>query len=319
MRPLAAFLLLCLLALPVLAQPDTLPQREVAITIDDLPINSRNFRDNASQMAMTEKLVGHLVAYEVPAIGFVNEGKLYPNGTLDTTRVAMLAHWLDAGLDLGNHSYSHHDLHHTPLAAFQRDVLEGEQVTRQLLHDHGLAMRYFRHPYLHTGTDLDTKHALEAFLEDHGYRVAPVTIDNSEWIFALAYDNAAAQNDTLAMQEIADAYITYMDEKFAYFEHQSVALFGREIRQTLLIHANLLNADHFDALAEMMEAREYTFIPLARALEDEAYATPDSYTGPAGMTWIHRWALTRGVASSFFQGEPATPTFVLEAAGIESE
>ena len=320
MRYLAAFLLLCLLTLPVLAQPDAPPQREVAVTIDDLPFISRTLSGNdAARMAMTQKLVGHLVAYEVPAIGFVNEGQLYRDGTLDTARVAMLRHWLDAGLDLGNHSFSHHDLHRTPLDDFQADVLEGERVTKQLLQDYGLAMRYFRHPYLHTGTDLDTKHALETFLDDHGYRVAPVTIDNAEWIFALAYDNATGEANALAMQHIADAYIAYMDEKFAYFEQQSMALFGREIRQTLLLHANLLNADHFDALAEMMQARGYTFITLERALEDEAYASANTYTGPSGMTWLHRWAVTRGVESSFFQGEPATPAFVLEAAGIESE
>ncbi|HMB91537.1 MAG TPA: polysaccharide deacetylase family protein [Rhodothermales bacterium] len=319
MRLLTTLLLLCLFTLPVLAQPDSPPQREVAITIDDLPINSRNFRDNANHLAMTQYLVSHLVAYEVPAVGFVNEGKLYVDGTLDTVRVAMLRHWLDAGLDLGNHSFSHHDLHNTPLDTFQADILEGEMVTKQLLHDYGLAMRYFRHPYLHTGTDLDTKHALEGFLGEHDYRVAPVTIDNAEWIFALAYDTAAAQADSLAMQEIADAYVAYMDAKFAYFEQQSVALFGREIRQTLLIHANLLNANHFDTLAEMMLARGYTFITLERALEDEAYASPDTYTGRGGLTWLHRWAITRKVESSFFQGEPSTPAFILEAAGMESE
>lgn len=320
--PMRLVVLLLLLSLHVHttdAQEVPPPQREIAVTIDDLPVVSRNFKHDSTWATVTHKLVRSLVDHRVPAIGFVNEGKLYPGSILDTARVAMLRHWLDAGLDLGNHSFSHNDLHRTPLSDYQADVLQGEMVTKQLLQEYDLAMRYFRHPYLHTGTDLEMKHAFESFLADHGYRVAPVTIDNSEWIFALAYDNAAAQADASTMQQIADAYIEYMDDKLAYFEQNAMALFDREIRQILLIHANLLNADHFDALAEMMTARGYRFISLERALEDEAYTSPDTYTGPGGLTWLHRWALTRGVERSFFRGEPATPAFVLEVAGIESE
>ena len=59
-----------------------------------------------------------------------------------------------------------------------------------------------------------------------------------------------------------------MDAKFDYFERESKALFGREIPQVLLIHANSLNADAYPELARMMKARGYRFVPLGEALED---------------------------------------------------
>ena len=43
--------------------------------------------------------------------------------------------------------------------------------------------------------------------------------------------------------------------------------------------------------------RGYTFVPLEQALADSAYASADTYTGPAGITWLHRWALTRASAA----------------------
>ena len=148
---------------------------------------------------------------------------------------------------------------------------------------------------------------LEAFLSARGYRVAPVTIDNDEYIFAQAYDRASVRGDRDTMRRVAAAYVPYMDAKLAFFERNSMELFGREIRQILLVHANMLNADEFDRLAQTIEHRGYRFITLERALEDPALQSADTYIGPAGITWLQRWALTNKMPKSFFQGEPEVP------------
>jgi hypothetical protein len=84
----------------------------------------------------------------------------------------------------------------------------------------------------------------------------------------------------------------------------------------LLLHANLLNAEHFGALAEMMTRRGYRFVPLDHAIADSAYVSEDSYTGPAGITWLHRWALTRGKRGAFFAGEPTVPEAIAREAAV---
>ncbi len=283
--------------------------RRVAITFDDLPANS--FRPGLEAFRrVTGPLVAGLARHEIPAIGFVNESKLYVDGELREERVRLLGTWVEAGLELGNHSYSHPDLHSTPLDAYERDVLRGEEVTRRLLATVGRLPRFFRHPFLHTGTSLEVRDAFDAFLAEHGYRVAPVTIDNQEWIFARAYDHALARHDDALADRIADSYLAYMDGVFAYYEAQSVALLGREIRQVLLVHANQLNADRIDRLLGLIEARGYAFIPLDEALEDPAYEHTDEYAGTGGITWLHRWALTEGKRGEFFAGEPEVPAFV---------
>lgn len=297
------------------AEPSSV--REVAVTFDDLPGVVAPGEGTAELRALTEKLLAAITAAKIPAVGFVNEGKLAPAGSPDPERVALLARWVSAGLELGNHTRSHPDLHRIPLEEFEKNIASGEETTKPLLAARGKSLRYFRHPFLHTGLTLETRRSLEEFLAARGYRVAPVTIDNSEWIFARAYVAARTGGDRALAKKVADAYIPYMEAKTAYFERQSVALFDREIRQVLLLHANRLNADRFGDLARRFKARGYAFITLERALEDPAYATPDTFTGRGGISWLHRWALSG--KGSVLPGEPAAPRFVLDAAGVAEE
>src|SRR5438128_1388492 len=112
--------------------------REVCVTFDDLPIAGVLTHDAASSRAITRNLLAAIAAHHVPAIGFVNESKLAGAGGVDSGRVPLLQMWIDAGLELGNHTYAHLDLHTTPLAAFERDVVRGETVTRALLERRGM-------------------------------------------------------------------------------------------------------------------------------------------------------------------------------------
>jgi peptidoglycan/xylan/chitin deacetylase (PgdA/CDA1 family) len=309
-------LVLALPAAPVSAgaQAPSRVSRQVTITFDDLPAAGPGARSLAAQERLTERLVAALRRHQVPAIGFVNEGKLRDGGgAIDARRVALLGRWLDAGLELGNHTYSHLDLHSTPLAEYERDVVRGEETIRRLLAARGRKPRFFRHPFLHTGRTLETRAAFEAFLAERGYRVAPVTFDNYDYLFAAAYDRSLSAGDAATAERVLAAYPDYLEEVVAYYEQQSRALLGREIPQILLLHANCLNAERFDAVAAMLERRGYRFVPLEGTLTDAAYASLDTYTGPAGITWLHRWALTAGKSGAFFAGEPVVPGWVERA------
>jgi peptidoglycan/xylan/chitin deacetylase (PgdA/CDA1 family) len=289
--------------LAVVAQPG----RTVAVTFDDLPAVVQGDRSIATHARITEGLLRQIAAHGVPAIGFVNEDKLLTDGRVDERRVDLLRRWAGAGLELGNHGYSHLDFHATPTDAYIADVARGDSATRVVLAEVGMRPRFFRHPFLHTGRTLDDRRRFEASLADRGYRVAPVTIDNYDYLFAAAYDRAPADS---VRRRVADEYLRYMEAVAEYYERQSTALLGREIPQVLLLHANRLNAEHFGRLAEMYARRGYAFVTLERALGDPAYASEDTYTGQAGITWLHRWALTQGRRGSVFAGEPTVPAWI---------
>lgn len=304
---------LCVAALLATTLTSTTVSREVAVTIDDLPTISVLGNDLDAAQHTTTALLAALARNQVPAIGFVNEGKLRTDGHVDPRRVTLLRQWLDAGFELGNHTFSHADFHSTPLDTYERQVLDGEKVTSHLLRERGKRIRYFRHPFLHTGRSAPDRRRFETFLKEHRYTIAPITIDNYDYVFAAAYDRAGARDDPKAQENIADAYISYMEAVTAYYEQQSVAIMGREVRQTLLIHANALNAATLDRLASMFRARGYRFVSLDRALEDPAYRHRDEYLGPAGITWLHRWAMTDGKRGTIFAGEPPVPEWIEQA------
>ena len=273
--------------------------RAVAVTFDDLPATSAGIvaNDLATLNELTRKLLNAVRQYGVPAVGFVNEGQLFLEGAgpdVVEGRIGVLRMWLEAGLELGNHTYSHRDLNLMPLEEFEADVVRGEAVTRRLMDGTGQKLRYFRHPFLHVGQELRQRRAFETFLVAHGYTVAPVTVDNDEFVYAAAYARASRRGDAAAASRIGDDYLRYMDEVFAFFEAVSRRVIGREIRQVLLLHANTLNADRFGALAEVLVRRGYRFIPLAQALEDDAYSLPDEFVGAPGNSWLNHWEVTAG-------------------------
>ena len=294
-------------------------EKEVAITIDDLPFVGCANYDLNTLKELTGKLMNSLKENNVPAIGFVVEERMYKNDKIDTGRVSLLKMWLDAGMELGNHTYSHPSLNSISLQDYEQDFLKGNNVVKALMSERGQTEKYFRYPFLHTGITIEAKTKFEEFLSDNKYKIAPVTIDNSEWIFNKAYETAYENKDSLSMKKIGEAYIPYMRSKFEFFEKNCQDLFGRNIKQILLIHANHLNADYFSKLAGMMKQLGYKFVSLDRVLQDEAYKSPDTYTGRGGITWIHRWAITAGKKKDFFRDEPLTPKYIMEIAGITEE
>jgi len=181
----------------------------VAITIDDLPVVSTR-SDLSNRQQITKKLLGHVTKAKVPAIGFVNENKLYAGDKRDEKQIDLLRMWLAVGLELGNHTYSHRSLNQIPLADYEADLLRGETITKELLEEKGWKIRFFRHPFLHTGRTLEIKAAFDSFLTEHGYRIAPISVDNGDYIFSRAYDIAFDRNDKKLMKQVGDAYVPYM-------------------------------------------------------------------------------------------------------------
>lgn len=293
--------------------------KQVAITMDDLPLNSASRVDNAELQRITTRLLDQIARAKAPLTAFVNEQKLEVKGVIDRERIAVLQRWIDAGVDLGNHTYAHKSQNSVPVPEAKEDIVKGEQVLRPLLMKNGKRLRYFRHPFLMTGRDSATRATMTRFLDSLGYTIAPITIDDADWIFAAGYDKAFAAKDSGKMREIGTRYIEYMERKVRFYEAMSDSLFGRVIRQTLLIHASRLNGDWYGALCAMFVRNGYSFIALEEALKDDAYKSRDEYFGGAGISWMDRWALTRGFRGAIFRDDPHVPKEIMEYAGIDYE
>jgi len=296
-------------ALLFLHGPCAAQERQMAITIDDLPM-AMDFSNLPAMQSMTSKLLGVLRENKIPAIGFVNEHKIYVRGEVDA-RIAVLRQWLDAGMELGNHTYLHPRLFTTPLPQFEDDVVRGDVVLRKLLAERGAVPRYFRHPYLSTGPSAGVRDEFAAFLQARGYTVAPVTVDHTDYMFAAAYADARRDRNVALAQKVRAAYVAHLTPALDYFEKLSRDVTGGDHPQILLIHASQLNADSLGEMVAILRKRGYTFVSLAEALKHPAYSLQDGYAGSPGIVWQHRWAVGLGKPNRYSE-DPDPPQFIVD-------
>jgi len=269
-------------------------ERRVALTFDDLVMTPEvGGCVPAVARAVNDKILEGLRRAEAPATGFVNASRTC-NMDPALLRDPLLESWLDAGHVLGNHTWSHPDLEWTDLDVYLADALRGGEALQSLLAPRGAAVEWFRHPLLHAGDTSEKKKGLTRFLQDRGWRVAPVTVDNQEWVYAYVYHVALRRGETDLAGRVAEAFLDHTDGAFEYFERRSREVVGREIAQVLLLHANRLVADHIDDILALIRARGYRFVSLAEAVADPAYERGDPWLGEGGPSWIERWAVAGG-------------------------
>ena len=268
------------------------PRREVAVTFVNYP---GQIYDAGRLANKSRKLLRSLSAHGVQAVAFVNESKFYKeDGQPNEARVQTLRDWLDAGHELGNETARHTDLYKVTPEEFEADVLRGEQLIKQLSAERGRKVRYFSYPYLNVGPNLEVRGRVERFLQERGYQIHQVTIDNMDWLFSNAYIEALRREDEAAAAAIRADYVPYMERMFEFYENYSREVVGREIPQVLMLTGGALNADCFDELAAMLKRRGYTFVTMEQAQRDEAYSLPNTHTGARGDSWLARWAVTKG-------------------------
>lgn len=301
MKRLVALLTLCLMTPFAFAAT----KREVAITVDDLPVaqSGKNACSFGGLQVQTLRLLEQFLRQKAPITAFVVAGNC-PD-LADEDRRTVLKLWQDAGAELGSHTYSHLDLSKVDPAAYEEDIMHADKALRPMLGSQPL--RFFRYPMLHTGPTPEIKARIAKFLADHGYTNAPVTFDNSDWMFSNVYSYALTRGDMETVAHVKDEYVHYMESIVDFFEQRTIEVVGHDIPQILLIHANRLNADLGGDLLNMLKHRGYKFISLMQALKDPAYQLPENYAGTNGISWIHRWSMTKGMPD---KSEPPEPKWL---------
>ena len=274
--------------------------RTVALTFDDLPAAGTGNPEldpslsTAGIRAINERMIAALKRHHAPAVAFVNERGI--SGSPDAEeRRRILRRWIDAGMELGNHTYSHADLTALDAGEFERDIERGERSIKPLERAAGREPAFFRFPFNHTG-DTDGKRAqVAAFLKQRGYRLAVCTIENEDYVFDPAWRSMVQANDQQAMRKLLRDYLEYTSTEIDYYAALHRQLFGREIPQVMLLHANRLNARAIEGILALFERKGYRFVTLSEAQADAAYSTPEGRATRFGPMWGYRWADGLGI------------------------
>jgi peptidoglycan/xylan/chitin deacetylase (PgdA/CDA1 family) len=276
----------------------------VALTFDDLP--QLALTDDAGYAkTINDRLLAGLRRHRLPATGFVVASKL--EGQDRARRMALLEAWLKAGEALGNHTYDHASLNRTPLADYIADVQKDDDILRPLMARRRQKPVWFRHPYLETGATTEVRRGFEAWLKAHGYRVAPVTLENADWMFAYPYDEAVMKGDLAEARRIRQEYVDYTAKCVVWYREAALELLGRRPALVFLLHGSRINADSIDDLADILRHNGLKAVSLQRAMRDKAYAIRDDRPDTAGDEWLSRWAelLHRPLPWASFPEPPA--------------
>lgn len=267
---------------PTVATAALPEQREpgvpLAITVDDLPWIGA-LPPGETRVEATRELLAALLEHEAPATGFVNCGRVESGAPI-------LRLWLDAGMELGNHTEQHLDLNRAALDAWLADVRSCDATLREITGD---SVLFFRYPYLHEGRTRDRWAAARALLDELDSPVAHVTIDTADWILAAAYGDAIRAGESERAAEIGEAFLEHVVRVAEHYEAVAGERVGRSVAHVLLLHANALVSDYLDPLLDRLEEEGFVFVPLEMAQRDPVYALPNDYFGPGGLSWLYRF------------------------------
>lgn len=250
----ASFSLFFIVNNPCFAQ-----EKEIAITIDDLPFVG-SATNTPSSFKRTEErfmaIVNTLVQNQVPATGFVIGDAIAKNEWpfLETFR--------NQGLTLGNHTYTHRSLNSLSAETYIADLEKADAKLQPIM----TSPKFFRYPYLAEGNG-DKKQKVLQWLADHQYTVAPVTIDSKDYEFNAQFYRIAYRNRANAITQFKKRYLAYIWKQTLRAEKNTKAVEGQPVKQILLIHANLLNSLCLGDIIELYRSNGYKFITLEEALK----------------------------------------------------
>lgn len=248
--------------------------REIAITIDDLPFVASGTNTPANYKRTHDRfmaIVNFLVENQVPATGFIIGGAVASNewSFLETFR--------EKGFTLGNHTYTHRSLNSITAKQYIADVDKADKKLAAVM----TTPKYFRFPYLAEGNG-EKKKEVEAYLAEHQYTIAPVTIDSKDYEFNARLYRIAYRNREKSIPQFKKQYLAYIWKQTLRAEKSAKKVDGKPIKQILLLHANLLNSYCLGDIIEMYKKNGYKFITLEEALKgNTAQPIHDSALVPA--------------------------------------
>ena len=239
--------------------------QQIAFTWDDLPVHSA-LPPGETRVEIGRRIIAAMKeAHMPPAYGFMN-GISTEDEPLSTP---MLKKWRDAGLPLGNHTWSHMNLNQHSLAEWEADVLRNEPLLKFYMGN--ADWRWLRFPYLAEGDDSEKRDAARKFLAEHGYRIAGVTMSFDDYMYNDPYARCVAKHDTAAIAHLEESYLAAADTTVAYTRAMSRALYGRDIPYVLLMHVGALDAQLLPRLLKLYHDKGFSFISLEEAEKDTFY------------------------------------------------
>ncbi len=266
----------CTLLLFALLAPSLLAQ-EVALTFDDLPAHGP-VPQGLTRVGIITAILKDLKAANAPQVyGFINAGKLEQT----PADMEVLKLWRKAGFPLGNHTYTHPSLNKITTLEFERNIEQNEPTLKSLMD--GEDWHWLRYPFLDEGDTVEKRRVVRAYLKDHGYRIAQVTLDFQDWAWNGSYARCLAKNDSKSIEQLKTMYVNSASEFLDLGPKLANIVYGRDIKHVLLLHVGGFETVMLPHLLELLKQRGFKLVTLPEAESDPAYnSDPDIVLNEGG-------------------------------------
>ncbi len=267
----------------VSARPRTTPQLLplqphpiVALTFDDLPA-AGGLRPDITRVEIATRLTTELRANHVKGVyGFVNAVDL---GDDPDTQQALRV-WIKAGMNIGNHTWSHPSLSSESAAAFEHNIALDEPALRQYAGRRN--WHWFRYPYLEEGATLQERKEVRDWLYRHRYRIAEVTLNFNDDDWSDPYLRCMDKHDEAGIAWLQRSYLENAEEFVRQGREEEQIAFGHEIPNVLLLHATRFTALMLPDLMQQLKQKGFRFAPLPKVEKNPAYALDPDIALPQG-------------------------------------
>jgi len=270
----------------------------VALTFDDLPA-AGTLPPGENRTKIATKLAAELKASHLEGTyGFVNAVKLEN----DPDAQQALRVWMDAGMSIGNHTWSHKAISGNTAEAFEQEIAQDEPALAQYAGNRD--WHWFRYPFLWEGETLEKRHAIRGYLHDHGYRVAQVTLDFEDYAWNDAYARCSAKSDEAAIAWLRQSYLDSAAEYIRLGREEERIAFGHEIPNVLLLHATAFSTRMLPDLIQLLQRQGFRFAKLPKVEQNHAFASDPDAALQYGGTLPDQFMDSRHLPYPAYQPKP---------------
>lgn len=270
----------------------------VALTFDDLPA-AGDLHVGRTRMRSAEQLANELRAYHLKGVyAFVNANTL--DGDPDTQ--GALRVWMQKGMRIGNHTFSHPSLTDETATEYIQDIEQNEPYLKQYAGK--TDWHWFRYPYLAEGDTLAKRNAVRDWLKEHKYRIAQVTLNFNDDDWDDPYGRCLAKNDQASIDWLKKTYLENAREFIRLGREEELIALGHEIPNVLLLHATDFTTTMLPQLMEILREDGFRFAALKKVERNKAYRINPNLTVKDGETLIDEMMDVHHLRYPAFKPEP---------------
>jgi len=231
--------------------------KEIAISLDDVPLPGNNFLDGHSK---TKKIINTFKINDCPSVGIFVVGSHINAYGFDRVRM-----YINASHTICNHSYNHYNLNKVNIDIYLNDIEKADRLISSMMK----GKKLFRFPYLASGDTQKKRIKILNFLHKKGYSEGYVTIKTADYILNKFFLEALKEHKKINYKKLKFFYINHLWECINFYEKLNNRIFNKEIKHIILLHENDLAALFLSDFIKFIKNKGWKIISI-----DEAYRNP---------------------------------------------